>query len=84
MRANCLVWAVQDYRRNGGIIAARRSKYTRLIPHFMWSDDGKNWWGFTPTDPKRGWLAILCCWWFNGLATLESWDIEELTVVWRA
>lgn len=50
-RSNCILWAVQQWRRHGGYVAFRRSHYG-WWPHALWSPDLKTWLGYSPFDPK--------------------------------
>lgn len=50
---NCLVWALVQWKRYGGYILMRRSKWTTL-PHFLWmSRDKKRIEHFVPDFPKK-------------------------------
>jgi hypothetical protein len=71
-RSNCLVWAVRQWMREGGYIAARRSRHWRFVPHVLWSADLVTWLGFAPLDPRRGFLVLFYCWWFLGRVEQEA------------
>jgi hypothetical protein len=53
MWSNCLVWAIQQWKRHGGYILMRRSHWGKF-PHFLWmSKDRKQLASFVPDNPKR-------------------------------
>lgn len=58
-RSNCLFWALEQRRRFGGYVAARRSTYG-WWHHYAWSPDGLRWFEYNPTWPKKWWLER---WW---------------------
>jgi hypothetical protein len=48
----------------------RRSRHKRYFPHFVWSPDGRLWWGYSPSRPDlvRDVLGL----WFRGSVKLET------------
>lgn len=51
-RSNCIIWALGQWRREGGYVALRRSNYG-WWPHMLWSPDMVVWTEFVPVAPKR-------------------------------
>lgn len=52
-RSNCLAWAWWRFWSRGGYLVTRRSHYSRVVPHFLWSRDLKTFWSYSPIKPKR-------------------------------
>lgn len=49
---NCLCWALAKWRKHGGYLVIRRSRYG-WFPHFLHMDREGNIESFVPDDPKR-------------------------------
>lgn len=62
-RSNCLVWAGWRFWTRGGYIVARRSRFSAVIPHFLWSRDLRTFWSYSPIKPRR---PAWDCLWFRG------------------
>lgn len=53
------------YRRHGGYVAKRRSTFSRIINHYLWSPDMVRWWYYAALSGKRrGWWFEAI--WFRG------------------
>jgi len=57
-RSNCLFWAINTWLHYGGYIRCRRSHNIRLLPHFIWSIDKIEWYGYSPIKPTRKWWRL--------------------------
>lgn len=50
---NCLCWALRQWRKHGGYLVIRRSRYG-WFPHFLWlSADRQTLQSFVPDNPKH-------------------------------
>jgi hypothetical protein len=69
MRSNCLLWALRQWRREGGYIALRRTTMKRrgLWCHFFWSPDLVTWKSYVPQPAKPPFLGFLPRLWFKGV-----------------
>jgi hypothetical protein len=58
--SNCLIFALMLWRRQGGYLIVRKSRYT-WVPHFMWAKtiEGLDIVEYKPVNPKRGRLFRL-------------------------
>jgi hypothetical protein len=54
--SNCLIWALRKEATCGGFIKSRKSEHG-WWRHWIWSPDGKEWWGFSPVKPLD-WLPV--------------------------
>jgi hypothetical protein len=67
-RGNCVVWALMQRRRHGGVIRIRRSPVYPLLPRASWSPDGSTWFRYMHTNPLRNphglkkWLPLHAIW----------------------
>ena len=62
-RSNCYFWARWQWWRRGGYLVKRRSRFSRAIPHYLWSRDLRTFWSYSPIKPKRPPWDFL---WFRG------------------
>ena len=63
MRSNCLIWALGQWRREGGYLLIRRSEWYPG-PHFLWANaDLSDRRAFVPLVHRRRWFPPL---WFAG------------------
>jgi hypothetical protein len=53
--SNCIIYAWKKYRKEGGYIAFRHSRFGSIIPHVIWvkSLGDATVSHFVPADPKR-------------------------------
>lgn len=71
-RSCCPLWAFVRWWKRGGYIALRASIPAPWKPHFLWSADGRYWWGYVPNKPMRGMRAIYGSLWFAGHVKREK------------
>lgn len=50
--SNCLFWSVDQYRKRGGYLIARKSHWGNW-PHFAWSADLKTYEAFVPLEGQN-------------------------------
>lgn len=56
----CLFFAINKFLKEGGYLVIRRSKFSRLLPHFLWmKDDESALEHFQPDSPRKMWLCPL-------------------------
>ena len=59
MKSNCFIWAVRQWWREGGYVAARKSSYGPF-PHFVWTPTvSSEAMSFVPVRPRRRLLPPL-------------------------
>lgn len=73
VRCNCLVWALARLWRRGGYLAVRRSRFSPVVPHVLWSRDLKTWWSYTEPGARHWWDAL----WFRGRVVMGDRAIEQ-------
>jgi hypothetical protein len=69
--ATCTLWVIWQRARFGGLLRFRQNRNVPYTWRGFWSPDGREWYSFVPTNPKKPgidpWYCILLhIFWFEG------------------
>jgi hypothetical protein len=81
-RCNCVVWAWRMFRRYGGVLLFRQSRYMRWLFHVAWAPKVGATADETLGYTARQHLHIPQVPWFKGHVTTEGQELREYLSYW--
>lgn len=75
---NCLIYAFWSWYKYGGYFIVRKSRVSRIIPHFLWKmKESSPMKHFTPIQHKSGLYKFIHKFWFKGYIKIGDKDLPN-------